>query len=130
MATTPRTARAALLAAILTAALWAADAVSIGVGGGAGDNIADFLLFLAGLACFLFAAVSLGLAWTAGRPTAVRAGVAVLAPLMGFALGLAVDTALRAVLPTDHSWVWGEVNLWVTAALLLVLAWVQARRTA
>ncbi len=130
METTPRSVRVALVSAGLAVALWAAKAVAISLAGGLGRSRAEGPLFLAGLACFLVAAVSLGLALTRGRPVALRLAAGVLGPVTGFALAMIIDTALRSVRPSDPSWVWGEVNLWVTAPLGLVLALVLARRTA
>lgn len=130
METTSRTVRAALVSAGLAVPLWAAKSVAIGLAGGLDRSPAEGPLYLAGLACFLVAAVSLGLALTRRRHVAVRVAAAVLGPGVGFALAMVIDTALGGIRPAHPSWVWGEVNLWVTAALALVLAVLLARRTA
>jgi hypothetical protein len=130
METTSRPVHVALLSAGLAVALWAAKAVAIGLAGGLNRSPAENPLFLAGLACFLVAAVSLGLALTRGRHLALRVAAGVLGPVLGFALAMAIDTALRGIRPPHPSWVWTELNLWVIAPLALALAVVLARRTA
>lgn len=130
METTSRPVRAALLFAGLAVALWAAKSIAIDLAGGLDRSPAEGPLFLTGLACFVVAAVSLGIALTRHRHLGVRVAAGALGPVVGLALAMVIDTALRSIRPAHPSWVWGEVNLWVTAILALVLAGMLARRTA
>lgn len=107
-------------AAIAGAASWAAKAVSMGLG--QSQSTQASLLFLLGLFCCLVGAAAYGVAVTEGRPWAVRAAAGVGA-VVGFAAFSAMTIAVLSAMglsDTDH-WAWGEVNLWVSALLLLVL---------
>jgi hypothetical protein len=85
-------------------------------------------LFFVGLVGFMVAVVSLSLALTVGRGRVVRA-LAVLGGVVA-AVGVSVVTGLlvAAVQPAEPSWVWGEVNLWVGAVVLLAATLGFARR--
>lgn len=130
METTSRPVRVAVASAGLAVTLWAAKSVAIGLAGGLGRSPAENPLYLAGLACFLVAAFSLGFALTRGRPVVLRVAAGALGPVLGFALAVTIDAALRSIRPPHASWVWTELNLWVIAPLALILALGLARRTA
>lgn len=119
--------RVALVAAVGAVLAWAAKAVAIWIAGGLDLSPAEGPLFFLGLLCALTGAVALGLAVSAGRGAPMRvvitfvavATVVLVAGLFGwFAVLLE---------PDDPSWVWGEVNLWVSAVVLLSAVLLQRR---
>jgi len=109
----------ALVAAVVAVVLFALKAVTIAAGRRQLDDPVISLFFLAGLVALL---VTFGLT---GAALARRPGTR--GRLAGAAVGLAVGAVGSAVivflattlLPADGWWVWGEVNLWVTALLTL-----------
>lgn len=111
--------RVGLVAAVCAVVAWAAKATVIGVAGGLDRSPAEGPLFLVGLVCALVGAGALGAALTAGRSSGVRAlaAVAVVGALL--LIPLTVGGVVTLVQPADPSWVWGEVNLWVSALALL-----------
>jgi len=120
--------RVALLGAAGAVVFWAAKATAIGIAGGLDKSPLESPLFVAGLLSALVGAGALGAWLLAGRPTWVRAlgalGVIVLVVLSA-GIGGSVAAALQ---PDDPSWVWGEVNLWVSAAVLAAAVLVQRSR--
>jgi hypothetical protein len=114
----------ALWAAVAAATAWTAKSVSISVAGGLDRSPLEGPLFFLGLACFVVAVVALGIALTAGLATWVRVAAGVGAFAVGFALTLAVDTAVQAFRApgVERHWVWSEVNLWVVAVVALTVA--------
>lgn len=120
--------RVALLGATGALVFWAAKAIAIGIAGGLDKSPLEGPLFLAGLLSALVGAAALGAWLLAGRPTWVRAlgalGVIVLLVLSA-GVGGSVAAALQ---PAEPGWAWGEVNLWVSAALLAVAVLVQRSR--
>jgi hypothetical protein len=122
-------ARVALVAAVGALACWAAKSVAIGIGGGLGESPLEDPLFLAGAGCALVGVVALGVAWTAGRSWLVR-GLGVALGVLGFGVvGGAIAVVVELLTPDDH-WVWGEINLWLSALVLLVVARTTARTVA
>ena len=121
--------RLALLGAAGAVVLWALKATAIGTAGGLDKSPLEGPLFLAGLVSALVGAGALG-AWVlAGRPTWMRVAGAVGAIVL-LVLSAGVGGAIAAALqPDDPSWVWGEVNLWVSALVLAAAVLVQRSRT-
>lgn len=109
----------AWVAAIVTAVVWSAKAVAIGVAGGLDRSPLEGPLVLLGFGTSLVAVAALGVALTASRPVALRVAAAVGAMVAWFVLLLALDAAVSAVEPSDPGWAWEEISLWVAAALLL-----------
>ena len=120
--------RVALLGATGAVVFWAAKATAIGIAGGLDKSPLESPLFLAGLVGALVGAGALG-AWVlAGRPTWLRvlgAVVAIVLVVLSAGVGGSVAAALQ---PEDPSWVWGEVNLWVSAAVLSAAVLFQRSR--
>ena len=120
--------RLALLGAAGAVVLWALKATAIGTAGGLDKSPLEGPLFLAGLVSALVGAGALG-AWVlAGRPTWMRvAGTvgAIILLVLSAGVGGAIAAALQ---PDDPSWVWGEVNLWVSALVLAAAVLVQRSR--
>ncbi|NLG21388.1 MAG: hypothetical protein GX555_08185 [Actinomycetales bacterium] len=115
--------RISLVAAVLSAAFWAAKATAIGLAGGLGRSSLEDPLFLAGLGFHVVAVVTLVLWWTRRRHPAVRALSLVGGIAVAVAVTAAFETLLGLVKPADAGWVWGEINLWVLATVLLALTW-------
>lgn len=121
--------RIAVIAATTAALAWGAKAVAIGLAGGLDRSPAENPLFFLGLALALVALVALTLSALHSRPLWQRvAGVplALVALVAGIA---AVDAAIRGLATSDH-WVWAELSLWVSAAVLLGLTLRRDRRSA
>lgn len=119
--------RIALYAAIGAAVAWAAKAVAIGAAGGLDRSALEGPLFLLGLVSGLVGAGALGVALTVGRPLWQRVAASALG-IVVFLLVVAVTaSAMAALTPADPGWVWSEVNLWVSAVLLVVAALVVSR---
>jgi hypothetical protein len=117
--------RVALVGGICAVVAWATKAVAIGLAGGLDRSAAEGPLFLIGLVSALVGAGALGAAVTADRSAAVRV-VAGAAAIVAVLLVAGVVTLLvTLVQPRDPSWVWGELNLWISALALLaaVLVW-------
>lgn len=121
-------ARIALIAAGLAAVFWAAKVVAITLAGGLGESPAEGPLFLLGLVSILVAGGSLGVALTSGRQRGVRV-IGALVVIVGVMLltGLA-SLVVSAVQPDEPHWVWGEINLWVGAVVVLAVCLATARR--
>lgn len=121
-------ARLALIAAVVAAVSWAVKAVAIALAGGLGESPAEGPLFLLGMVSIVVAAGSLGVALTSGRQRGVRA-IGAMAVIVGVMLlaGL-TNLVVSAVRPDDPHWVWGEVNLWVGAAVVLAVCLATTRR--
>lgn len=123
-------ARLAQIGSVGAVLAWAAKAVAIGIAGGLDQSPAESPLFLLGLVLALVGAAALGAAVTAGRSTLVRAvaAVAVVVPLLLVTvLAGAISGALQP--DTDPHWVWGEINLWVSALVLLAAVAVLTGRS-
>ena len=122
-------ARVALAAAVGALVCWAAKSIAIGIAGGLGESPLEDPLFLAGAGCALVGVVALGLAWTEGRSWLVR-GLGVALGVLGFGVaGGAIAVVVELVTPDDH-WVWGEINLWLSALMLVVVARTTTRTMA
>lgn len=114
-------------ASLLAVGLWAAKAIAVALAGGPGRSPAEDPLFFAGLLSCIVAVGALALALTARHSLALRLGAVVVGVVAFAALGFAVSTVIDAVAASDH-WVWGEVNLWFGALVVLVLAWLPGVR--
>jgi hypothetical protein len=121
------TTRIAVIAAITSAAFWAAKAVAIGIAGGLGQSPAETPLFLVGLVFSLVAVGSLTLSVTAGRPWWARIAAIGAAIVSVVAVVALINAALEAFVSSDH-WVFAELNLWVLSlAVLAGTLWYAAR---
>lgn len=119
----------ALASAVVAAAAFAAKAFVIASAGLGESGVEDVFFFLGQIAMTIGAA-SLGVWLTSGRPVGTRVVGAV-----ATVLGLAVVTGVVAILvsaatPDGAGWVWGEINLWVGAAVLLAAVIALQRRSA
>lgn len=122
MNTTSTSARIALVSALACAGAWSAKGIAIGVAGGLDRSPFEGPLFLLGLAAYVVAVVALCLALTADRSAALRVAAVVAGVVAAFGVTTLVEAAVGTVRPTDPSWVWSEVGLWVAAAVLVTLA--------
>ena len=117
------TSRIAWIGALGSVIGWGAKAVAIGIAGGLGKSPAEGPLFAVGLLSALVGAGALGAALAHARPTWQRR-LAAVGGVVVLMLIAAVCAALAAALqPDDAGWVWGEVNLWVGALVLLGAVW-------
>lgn len=116
-------------ASLLAVGFWAAKSAAIAVAGGLGRSPAEDILFFAGLLSAIIAVGALALTLTAGRSFFVRWSAVVIAVVASSALSFALGAVIEVVAASDH-WVWAELNLWVLAVAVLVLAWLPARRAA
>jgi hypothetical protein len=112
--------RVALLAGVAAVVLWSAKAVVIAVSG-LGRNPAEDALFFLGLAAALVGSAALGASRAAGRARAARVAAGAAGVLVIIIVAGLTQAVVALVQPSDPSWVWGELNLWV-AALTLVAA--------
>ncbi len=119
--------RIALVAAGAAVALWAVKAAAIGTAGGLDQSPAEGPLFLAGLLALLVAGVALGALWTRRSPRALRSAAGGGGALAVLALVIVTSILTELLAPSDPHWVWAEVNLWVTALLVLGIAWWSRR---
>ena len=119
--------RIAVTSVLTCIGAWTAKAIAIGVAGGLGRSPLESPLFLLGLVAFVATVVLLALALSAGRGAVVRVLAVVGGIVAGVAFSVASNALVTAVRPADPSWVWGEVNLWVGAAVLLALVLAAAR---
>jgi len=127
MNNTHRTAQCALIVAAASAVSWAAKALIFGLTG-ATDSITVDVLFLFGLVSQFGALVLLMLTWTRNRGRVTRILAGVYAVPLGVALAMVTNTMIGAVEPANSHWISGELNLWLSAAAVLVAAFVTARR--
>jgi hypothetical protein len=116
-------------ASLLAVGLWSAKSIAIALAGGLGRSPAEDALFFGGLLSCIVAVSALALALTAGKSLLQRLGAVVVGIVAGSALSFAVGAVVELVVPSDH-WVWGELNLWVLAVVVFVLAWLPIRRVA
>jgi hypothetical protein len=58
----------------------------------------------------------------------LRVAAGALAFVAALGVTFAIDAAVVAVQPADPSWVWAELQLWLEAPLVLIAAWLVARR--
>ena len=123
--------RLALLAAIAAAVAWGLQAVAIGTAGGLDRSPFESPLFGLGLAAFVVAFVSLGVAATRARSVAVRIIGGLAGAVIGFAFSMLASFVAGSVVPESAGWVREEAGLWFSALLALVLtvSW-HARRGA
>ncbi|MDP3967451.1 MAG: hypothetical protein Q8Q02_04170 [Nocardioides sp.] len=124
---TTSSSRVALLAAVAAVALWSAKAAVIGVSG-LGRNPAEDALFFLGLAAALVGSAALGAARAAGRSTVTRVAAAAAGVLALIVVAGLTQAVVALVQPSDPSWAWGELNLWVAALALLTATAVTYRR--
>jgi hypothetical protein len=123
--------RVAFVGAVCAVVAWAAKATAIGLAGGLDRSPAEGPLFLIGLVSALVGAGALGAGLAFGRSPATRV-LAGAATIVALVLTAGVSSFVAALLqPADPSWVWGEVNLWVSALALLtaVLVWRSRRKS-
>ena len=119
----------ALVAAVLSAVLFALKAATIAVGRDPFDDPWVNGFFYAGALALAvsFALAGSVLARRRGRPSRLTAAaLGLVAGVLGAVLVAVVATA---VVPADGGWVWGEVNLWVIAVVTLVVLLVLRART-
>lgn len=118
----------ALVAALVTALMFALKATTIARGADPFDDPLVNGFFFTGLVALLVTAALTGAA-LARRPgrrgRLVAAAVGLVVGALGGAL---VALAAGALLPAGGSWVWGEVNLWVIALLALAAVLVLRAR--
>lgn len=120
--------RVAMIGAAGAVVLWAAKATAIGIAGGLDKSPLESPLFAAGLVSALVGAGALG-AWVlAGRPAWLRVLGAVAAVVLLMLSALIGGSVAAALQPEDPSWVWAEVNLWVSAVVLAAAVLVQRSR--
>lgn len=119
----------ALASAVVAAAALAAKAFVIASVGLGESGVEDVFFFLGQIAMAVGAA-SLGVWLTSDRPVGTRVLGAV-ATVLGLAVVIGVVAVLvSAATPDDSGWVWGEMNLWVGAAVLLAVVIALPRRSA
>jgi hypothetical protein len=120
--------RLAMLGATGAVVLWAAKATAIGIAGGLDRSPLEGPLFVAGLLSALVGAGALGVWLLEGRPAWVR-GLGAVGAIVALVLSAGIGGSVAAALqPDDPGWVWGEVNLWVSALVLAAAALVQRSR--
>ncbi|MBB1508307.1 hypothetical protein [Tessaracoccus sp. MC1756] len=121
--------RLALWAAVAAVIIWALKAAAIGVAGGPGRSPLEDPLFFGGLLAFVIAVVALVTAATGGARRWTRVlsfvGVVVAGALLTFAVGAIVEV-MGGQEGSAH-WLWGEVNLWVSALVVLTASAVLIR---
>ncbi|QDO89628.1 hypothetical protein FNH13_15885 [Ornithinimicrobium ciconiae] len=122
------TSRLALIAATTSLVAWIAKAVATGAAGGPGRTMWEDTFFFVGLAAQLVAFVAVALALTESRPLAVRLGALFGGAVLVFGFVTVFQLVIERVQPMDASWVWGEINLWVVAVLVLGAAVLAHRR--
>jgi hypothetical protein len=113
--------RLALGATLATTFFWTAKAVAIGIAGGLNRSPLESPLFLLGLVCCIVAAAATGVA-VARRQTVLGQTLSAAGGIVAGALVVVVANAVvAAVAPPSSGWVWGEVNLWAMALILLTV---------
>jgi len=113
--------RLALGATLATTFFWTAKAVAIGTAGGLNRSPLESPLFLLGLVCCIVAASATGVA-VAHRQTVLGQTLSAAGGIVAGALVAVVANAVvAAVAPPSPGWVWGEVNLWAMALILLTV---------
>ena len=113
--------RLALGATLATTFFWTAKAVAIGIAGGLNRSPLESPLFLLGLVCCIVAAAATGVA-VAHRQTVLGQTLSAAGGIVAGALVAVVANAVvAAVAPPSPGWVWGEVNLWAMALILLTV---------
>jgi hypothetical protein len=118
----------ALASAVVAAAAFAVKAFVIASAGLGESGLEDMFFFLGQIAMTVSAA-SLGVWLTSGRPVGTRVLGAV-ATVLGLAVVIGVVAVLiSAATPDEAGWVWGEINLWVGAAVLLAVVIALQRRS-
>lgn len=109
--------RITIIAAITAVSAWGLKALAIGIAG-LGESPLESPLFFLGVLGLVVAMTSLGWTVASGRPIAMRALASGGALIAGIAFSLTVLALVSAFVSSDH-WAWGELNLWVTAVVLL-----------
>ncbi|MEP9385149.1 hypothetical protein [Nocardioides sp. KR10-350] len=122
------TTRTALIASLACVASWAAKALAMALAGGLGRSPLEDPLFYVGFLALLVAAGAYGASLVAHRGRWLHvAGAA--GGLIGAVVVTLVAGSLVGVLEPAHAgWVWGEVNLWVVALVVLLAAVSGVRR--
>ncbi|HSO70488.1 MAG TPA: hypothetical protein VLQ67_12720 [Arachnia sp.] len=113
------TSRIAVVTALLCIGAWTLKAITVSLAGGPNLSPLEDALFLFGLVASLTAVLFLGLALSTGRPAGVRVLAAIVSIVVGVAFSAAVVALVEWIQPADAGWIWGEINLWVFAAVLL-----------
>jgi hypothetical protein len=125
-----RSTRIALVAAVAAVTSWSVKAFAIEMAGGLDKSSLEAPMFFGGLASFVVAVVSLGVALTRGSRTWIR----VLGGIGGLAAGIVLTSIVDGAVNTfsepgpERHWVWTEVNLWVVALTVLALTCALAAR--
>src|SRR5687768_996889 len=115
-----RSRKLARASAVVAAVAFAAKAFVISSAGLGVSRVEDVFFFLGQIAMIVGAA-SVGVWLTVGRPVGTRVLGAV-ATVLGLAVVIGVVAVLvSAATPEDAGWVWGEINLWFGAAVLLAV---------
>ncbi|HQF03566.1 MAG TPA: hypothetical protein PK868_06150 [Phycicoccus sp.] len=116
------TSRVALVGAPVTTTAWAAKALAIGVAGGLGKSPFETPLFFLGMVSALITVGALTLSRVPDRRLGVQIAAVAVGLVVMFAFTGALVAIFSAISPTGASWVWGELNLWIVALVLLGLA--------
>jgi hypothetical protein len=113
------TTRIPLLLSLAATAAWTAKAFAIAAAGGLGRSPLEGPFFLAGLALAVVATAVSGAALVRRRRLLVRV-VGAVAELVGVSLlATLAQLVVTAAQPAHPGWVWGELNLWVIAVVLV-----------
>ncbi len=121
--------RIALGGSVAATVLWAAKAVAIGLAGGLDKSPAEGPLFLLGLVSALVGSGALGVHLTSRHARAPQVLGAIAAAVALILVALVAGSIVTLVQPEDPGWVWGEINLWASALLLLVVVVAIASRS-
>lgn len=116
------TSRIAVITAATGLVAWLGKATAIGLAGGQDHTPLVDALFLAGLLANVVAVVAISLTLAHDRSRLVRIGAVLAGTAVMLAFVTVLNLAILRIQPADASWVWAELNLWITAALTLGLA--------
>ena len=114
----------ALVGAVLAAVMFTAKAVTVASGREELDDPVASGFYYVGALALVVTFVLAG----AGVARRHRGRGAALGLVVGFVAALAIAALAGVLLPTDGSWVWGELNLWLIALLTLGLVLVLRAR--
>jgi hypothetical protein len=120
-ATSSVTTRIAVGAALLGVVAWAAKSCAIAAAGGLGKSPLEGPLFLIGFVAVLIASAAYAVGLASHGAAWVRALAGVGGLVAGVAFILLLGAVVSVVQPAHPGWVWGEVNLWVSALATLAV---------